>query len=250
MNKLTIPDLHLALTDLLTRRTHPLRQLTMGAVYEDALRAQLAKLTALPETQQDQGRHLAAELKETDTRHDALGIAISLTLDAYARSPLTSDDLKAAAERIRAAFIPTRAELNAPYAEEANRARQRADRLTERDADLALFPLADTTTLRDWVAAFLASADSLYDLLQQRARLNQEANAPSEPLLAGPVRSETVGLLGRIRSALADDVAYAGLAPDTDGALFGFVDLLQSMRVENASGRRDGLGDEGGAVEA
>jgi len=236
MNSLTNNDLHLALTNLLTHRVQALRKMSMGAVYEDAFRAQLARLSALPGVHEERGQRLAAELKETDIRHDALGGAIASLLDAMERNPMTAPEDKAAAARIRTAFVPFGSELLASYADEAARARQRKTQLDDRVEDLARFPVPGGT-LADWVNAFISAGEQLHDLLQQRAALAQAASAEPAPAHAGALRSETIGILGRARAALADDIAFAGRAPSLDEAIFGFADMLQTMRSNNAPRR-------------
>lgn len=245
MNNLTNNDLHLALTNLLTHRVQALRKLTMGAVYEDALRAQLGRLSALAGVAQVQGAELAVALKETDTRHDALGGGIASLLDAIERSPLTGEADRAAAARVRAAFVPSRSELLGSYVDEAARARQRKVLLVDYGADLGRIPVPGGT-LADWAAAFIDAGEQLHDLLQQRARLAEARSAEPAGPHAGAVRSETIGLLGRMRSALADDVAWAGRDARLDEAIFGFVDMLQAMRSRRATGR-DGSGEPGEA---
>ena len=243
MKNLTLNDLHLTLTNLLTHRAQSLRKMTMGKVYEDALRAQLVRLSAFPGIKEARGRSLAAELKETDARHDAIGGSVDSLLEACLRSPLVSAEDKAAAERVRAAFVPSRSEFNDSYVDEAARARRRQGRVAELEADLVRFAVPGGGSLRDWVEAYIDAGIQLDALLQQRAKLDEAASGEG-PVHAGALRSETIGLLGRTRTALADDIAFGGLSAELDEAIFGFVDMVQKMRGSGGAKGGVEVGDD------
>jgi len=63
---------------------------------------------------------------------------------------------------------------------------------------------------------------------------------------ASKVRSETVGLLNRLRDALADDIAANPALPrDLDAQIFGYLDVLEAQRkAANAASKSDAKGAE------
>ncbi len=67
-------------------------------------------------------------------------------------------------------------------------------------------------------------------LLRERAKL---VHTGENAAIAGPLRSATVGLLGRFRDALRDEIEEAGsVVPQThEAVLFAYIDQLAAQRA-------------------
>jgi hypothetical protein len=223
---LTLSDLKLGLDDLYTKRHKSLVSSATGKSYEPMLSKRHTSIDALPAALLG-GKPLAVELGETDNLHDGLGYAVWHYTEAYFRNPKTPTEQLDAAKRIRAAFIPTLVELSASYATEAEAAIQRKPSLKTLKADLKMFPVADGLTLLDWVSDFLDAGQSLHELLSSRADVDDTGRKD-----AGTLRSTTIGLLNRCRSAIADELADdAKLPRNLDQQVFAYFDELESMRA-------------------
>jgi hypothetical protein len=225
MQNLTIKDVFLGLSDLLTARLDTFKTTRTYVLYEPMLTEKLVALKAIPASLIED-RPLAGLLAEVDGRHDGLGAAVWFITEAILRHSKASPELKAAAERIRKAFIPRLAVLRLPYATEAAAAKQNRDLLASFEKDLKAIPTPDQATLYDWVVAFLNEGDELDKLLSSRALI--KAGTPSDVHV---LRGTTIGLVGRARAALADEVAYSPALPrNLEALLFGYFDVLNQFR--------------------
>lgn len=224
MRSLTLSDLKLGLADLLDRRQPALRRSAAGAMYEPMLAARRDAIDALPPALVS-GLPLADVLATTDVRHDGFGGAVYHQTESYLRAPSVAPDVVAAARRIRATFIPALAELQASYADEARKATEREKILKDHKADLKRFPVADGT-LYDWVKGYLEAGIELDTLLSERAD-NPRASRKD----AAKLRSSTIGLLGRLRGALLDELEHnPKLPPDLERQVFAYLDQLALQR--------------------
>ncbi len=161
-----------------------------------------------------------------DARHDGLGLALWHLCHAYLALPDAPPEVRAAAERILAAFVPVRRELHARYATEAARARAHRPMLTELAADLALLPVAGGGTAASWATAFVDAGDGLDDLLSNRATALADGEGASGPR-AIATRARTLGVINRARAAIGDDlVDDPSLPRNLDALVFGYFDLL------------------------
>ena len=81
----------------------------------------------------------------------------------------------------------------------------------------------------------------LSTLLSMRGDIDTKARKAASKL-----RSETVGLLNRLRAALADDIAVNPSLPrDLDAQLFGYFDVLEAQRkTANAANKAEAAGEE------
>ena len=225
MRSLTLGDMKLGLHDLLDKRSEALLSTQAGAMYAPMLAGRRKAIDALPPALTG-GAPLADQLAAADEEHDGFGAAMWFLIEAYQRAPGSSAALIAAADRIRQGFIPALGDLQQSYATEADAALTRAPLLKSYKADLELFPVAGGT-LHDWAAGFLAAGTHLHDLLSDRA---DEASSPTRKDAAG-LRADALGLVSRLRAALADEVKHDKKLPrDLDAQLFGYLDQLAATR--------------------
>ncbi len=226
MRNLTLDDLSLALTNLMTERKTALDSTGSGLLYGPMLAEKLASITAVPEILHS-GRPLADELAAVDDDHDGFGGAIFAYTEAVLDAPSMTDAYVAAALRIRESFIPSKSALVESYAEEAATAKRNRARLTERKDDLEMFPVPGGKTLLDWVTAFVDKGDELDDLLHQRSLANV---AQSDKTSAIRLRSDTLGLVYQFRAALRTEIMHKKLSPALDGQVFSYFDELSARR--------------------
>jgi hypothetical protein len=223
---LNLNDCQVGLEDLCSKRHAALASTKVGKAQEDVLAAQKQEIDALPAALTG-GRPLSDDLAATDDEHDGLGAAIWYATEAYLRAPNLDAKLTEAALRIRAAFIPQLAELNAAYADEAAAAVRRKDDPEALKADLMLFPIAGGGTLHDWTVAFVGKGQALSKLLSQRADINATTRKRAQAL-----RSETIGILNDLRKAVArEQKRNPALPKDIDAQIFGYFDQLEEQRA-------------------
>ncbi|WP_437990608.1 hypothetical protein [Sorangium sp. So ce145] len=235
LRNLTIGDLKLALRDLLTDKADELRLSATGKLYEPRLRAKQKEIDAIPDAAGTQAP-LARELAEADARHDGLGAAVFFLCKAVEAHPALPAALKEAAATAQQAFVPKLDVLRAPYADEASAALDNRPELTRLKAELKAAATPGGGTLHDWVKAFVAAGDDIDGLLRRRATLL----ATGENAAAtGPLRGAAVGLLGRFREALRDEIQEEGskLPADHEARLFAYVDKLNADRERALRGR-------------
>ena len=239
---ISLEALLLGLDDLLSKRHSALKAFANGAANEGLLKARRDKIKALPAAAR--GLPLADELAAADGRHDGAGAAIWFMIEAYLRHPDTTPERLEAAKRIRAAVIPSLEELGFTYEVEVNAAKGRKVELPNLKADLDLFPVAGGT-LHDWASTFIAAGEKIDVLLSQRADKEDRAAASA-------LRSETIGLLNRLRKSLqAEAKEDASLPASLDGDVFGYFDLLEGKAADAAAEERKkkaaAKGDKGDA---
>jgi hypothetical protein len=226
MQNLTVGDLSLGLANLATVRKPHVDGCASGLLYGPILAEKQSAIETLPEALRG-GRPLAEALGHTDHEHDALGGALWNYTGAILGAPTSTPHQRAAAQRIRDAFIPSKATLADSYAEEAAAAKKNRAKLVERKADLELFPLPDGKSLYDWASAFLDRGDALDDLLNQRSMADV---GQSHRKMAARLRSETIGLLFQFRSTLRAEIAHKKLSADLEGYIFSYFDELSERR--------------------
>lgn len=240
LHNLTIPDLRLALDDMLERRLETLRATGVGRCYEPSLVRLREQLAAHPESIDDQ-RPLVALIGETRRLHRAWGSALFHAMEAYARVPTLSEGQRKELEELRRLFMPKLGELRESYATAAARAFSRGRLLGRYSASLASFPVLGDCTLADWAAAYVATGRRLGELVACRADLvAQVAAGSTERTEGGRLRSIVIGLLGRLRAALVDELAtQPSLHRQLDAELFAYVDELARMRSGVAQRARE-----------
>ncbi|HVK71448.1 MAG TPA: hypothetical protein VM694_43645, partial [Polyangium sp.] len=215
MRHISLVALFVGLNDLLTNRKEALQSFDAGAASIKLLTKKRDALAELPSVAP--GRPLAGELGAADVRHDALGHALFHFIEAYDRHPDIPEHIRAAARKIRAAFIPTLEDLGASYPAEAKAAMDRKPALASLQSELALFPVVGGGTLHDWAVSFLDAGATIDSLLSARADLESKTRKD-----AARLRGEVVGLLNRTRKNLALELQEDPSLPrDLDALVFG-----------------------------
>lgn len=229
MQRLTLGDLKLGLKDMLHTRPEDLALSAFGGLYLPMLAAKREAIDALPDALTG-GRPLAAELAELDTHHDGLGGAIWFVTEAVLRHPSLSPEVREAAQAVRAAFIPELAVLRKPYADEAIAAHNHRPDLERLADQLEMIAVPGGKTLYVWVKAFLDDGDELGGLLADRGRTTASAESAKA---AAALRASTIGLLGRLRSAVQDEIVNGAKLPrGYEAKLFATFDELHKRREE------------------
>ena len=222
---LLLSQLKLFLPEILGKKKHLLEHTNTGKTYLPLVQEQLDEIDALP-AGGEPGTPLAQELSDKDAEHDGFGGAVWFFTEAYMRCPDASDKIRAAAARIRGQFIPALQELQATFATEAQRARDRQAVLKDYKDDLKLFPIAEGGTLYDWVTAYLEAGLKLNELLSDRADTPLDSRAG-----AGALRAKTLGILSRMRGSIEDEVRTNKKLPrDLDAQVFAYYDQLAAQR--------------------
>ncbi|MDI1475481.1 hypothetical protein [Polyangium sp. y55x31] len=230
MRHISLVALFVGLNDLLTNRKDALLCFASGAASIKLLTARRDALAKLPSIAA--GRPLVDDLGAADARHDALGYAVWHILEAYDRHPDIPEHIRAAARKIRAAFIPTLEDLGASYPAEAKAAMDRKPAFADLQSELALFPVAGGT-LSDWVESFLDAGIAIDSLLSARADLESKTRKD-----AARLRGEVIGLLNRTRKNLALELQEdPSLPKDLDARIFGYLDLLEKSAAEGQKGK-------------
>ena len=242
MQSLLLSDLRLALPDLLDHKAATLDTLNAGRLYAPLLADQRAVIDALPNPDAA-GRPLAEELASADAEHDAFAAAIWHYTEAVRVCPGLADDVRSAARRVREQFVPKLAIVRRSYATEAAHALGKRALLAEHAAGFGLLPVPGGETLEAWTERFVARGETIGELLRARAEHNAAAVGEATRAEAGRIRAETIALLGRLRTALADELAKTPAElRKIDAELFGYVDELAAAR-EDASRRKSGDGE-------
>jgi hypothetical protein len=234
MNRLTLGDIKLGLKDLLSVRLEDVKQSAFGGLYVPMLTAKQEAIDALPDAMTS-GLPLAAQLAETDDEHDGLGGAVWFVTEAVLRHPTLPPALRTAVAAIRAAFVPELAVLRKPHADEAAAAYNHRADLTRLEGELKSITVPGGETLYTWVKDFLDKGDQLGSLLALRGQAQAGVENAKQ---AAALRTGTIGLLGRLRSSIQDEVAGGAKLPEGyEAKLFATFDEL-SQRREAAAHRR------------
>lgn len=233
MRHIPLSALKIALADLFDKRIDALLASNAGKTYEPVLRDKKDRIEALPEALTG-GRPLAEAMTEIDDHHDGYGAALWYMTEAYLRCPEVSAHTRKIIERIRSIFIPELEVIRAPYADEAEAAARNKNDLVEYESDLKAIPLADGKSLYDWCVGFVNKGEELGVLLSQRADLTAIGRVEASKL-----RAATVGTLGRLRAALADEMSVnPNLPTDLDAKIFGLFDELDKMAADASAARK------------
>jgi hypothetical protein len=223
MHYIPIESLLIGLIDLLTKRIAALQLFANGVANVKLLTSMRDKISALPAALL--GRPLTDELDAADGRHDGLGGAIWFIVEAYLRHPDSTPAMITAAKNIRTVLIPKLDLLGATYEAEAEAAVANKAALAGLKADLDLFPVA-AGTLYDWAVKFVQAAEGLAVLLSQRADAKDRA-------AAAVLRTETIGILNRMRKSLAAEMKEdPSLPADLDDQVFAFFDQMEMKAAD------------------
>jgi len=225
---LNLTDLRLGLEDLLTVRLGPLLRTQAGKAHENILQQQRDAIRALPAPLTG-GRPFAEELALRHSEVDGFGSGIWHLLEAYVRFPGVDPEIVAAVKRIRYALIPNTDRLRDAYPEQAAAAEVRRQNLATVVDDLKLIPIAGSgKTLFDWAEGFIQSGEQIATTLAERAEINATTRKRAMVLLA-----DTVRILNELRTEVIAEIGQTiGMPRDTEDAIFGYFDVLESMRIE------------------
>ncbi len=234
MAQFALSDLKLGLNDLFSdAKKHKLFSTTDTAkVYEPLLREQSERINALPPALVDEGRPLAAQLGEGDVLHDAWGLAIWHLNEAYRIVPKLDPALRAVTALVNRHVIARPADVRDSYPTEAARAADRKKAMPKIKAELAKIPVVDGT-LATWVAEYNVAGEAIGVLLAARGAKTAETGGETAEKSPAVLRAETVGLLNRARSTLADEVRRNKKLPrNLDAQIFGYFDTLLQLRAD------------------
>lgn len=199
MRNLTLADLREGLADLLDNRSKALDATQTGKLYGPIL---TAKRKAIEHAMNVALETKAGDLSETDAQHDGLGGAIWYFTEAVLCQPFVSVERRDAARRIREAFIPDISLLSDSYADEAAAAKANRPKLVALESELRMLPTPDGQTLYEWAAAFVDKGDELARKLAART----QGSALDAFRQQTALRVTTIGLVGRFRAALRDEI--------------------------------------------
>ncbi len=232
------------LRNLLEERAADLRKTKAGRFHEPALVELRAEIDALPAAITG-SKPLVEDLDTADALHDGYGAAIFYATEVALRLPDTSAEVRAAALRIRDAFVAALAELQDAYVMEAHRAAERRSLLQTMRADLELFPVRKGETLLQVAERFLDAGDKLNALLSQRGDVPK-----ADRRKAAVLRSRAVGLLNRLRADLREEVERTPSLPrDLEQRVFGYLDTLSAMKKKPGSGKPEPAAPPAGPTE-
>lgn len=241
MRNLTFDDLLLGLKDLLETKSADLDRSVAGKIYRPLLAAKRADIENLPENVR-RGLPLTQELAEADATHDAIGAAIYHVTEAIRLHPAIDEATKESAARAQQTFMPALGILKARYADEAALAHRKRPVFEATRADYDAVMVPGGSSLAEWIHGFLEEGDRIGELLHGRA----EAGIGLEASTAGgALRSSAIGLLGRFRQAVRDEVeSGASLPKDYEARLFAFIDQLDRTRADAVKRRAKPKVDE------
>jgi hypothetical protein len=226
----TLIQTALALRNLLDRRHDDLVRSKAGRYYEARLVELRTGIDDLPPALTG-GAALADVLAATDLEHDGHGSVLWFVTEAVLRDPRSTAEDRAAAERIRQGFIPALGELQDTYVLEAHRAAERRPLLGSMKADLERFKAPGGDTLLAVATRFLDAGERLNALLDERGSVPETDRSRATVL-----RSKAVGVLGRLRADLTEEVASDPTLPrDLVHRVFGHLDALVAMAKPGAA---------------
>jgi hypothetical protein len=232
-NRLTEGDVSLVLDDLFENKIGLLEQAKAFAIYRPALEERREKLAAVRKALE--GRPLSEELKTADLVHDSTGRALHLICTGLGQLVTLDQDQRNLLARIQKTFVPTLGDLQKSYEDEAAAAARRRPALEEMEAELKAFPVAPEMTMHTLVSSYIDAGQQIDVLLSKRATATAEETSGREAESVA-IRSETVGLLGRFRSALADEIAMTPeLQRDLEAKVFAYYDQLSQSREDRSA---------------
>ncbi len=226
MRNLTLADLGTGIADLLDNRAKSLESTQTGKLYGPILSA---KRKAIEHALKIALEAKSGDLSETDAQHDGLGGAIWHFTEAVLCQPFVSVERRDAARRIREAFIPDLGVLSDSYADEAAAAKANRPKLVALEAELRMLPTPDGQTLYEWAAAFVDKGDELARKLAART----QGSALEAFRQQTALRVTTIGILGRFRASLRDEIKdNSSLSATIESDLFSGIDALAERKVE------------------
>jgi len=231
MRNLTLRDLKLGLRAMLGEHLPELQTSKTGKLYEPRLRAKQKAIDEIPDV--PKGAPLAADLHDKDIEHDGLGAALHYFCLAVEAHPKIPAQTKLVAKHSRETLVPNLGVLRRNYADEAAAAIDNRKALETLENGLTSLKTPDGSTLFAWASDFVNAGDGIDTLLQARAKIQ---HAGEDASATAPLRAATIGLLGRFRDALRDEMEEDGstLPTDHEAKLFAYLDKLAADRASQA----------------
>jgi hypothetical protein len=198
-----------------------------AAFYVPLIRKKRAELAPFIGAVKASGVPVADRLKAAKKRQDGHAGALSRHVGALLADAQTPDEVRARAQRVRDALLSGRPVSGGSYSARAALARRLGTKRAEAAAELAaLPPLPGGGTVVERVDAWFAESSIINDLLTERA----DALSRGGPAAgARKVLTATLGLLGRMRAALADERSDApAMSDDLEAFVFARLDALQT----------------------
>lgn len=229
MNYLTTGDLYLALNDLFEKRYTDFLKSKIANAYEPLLQQKRKQLNDLPKVVVS-ATPLIDQLSQQDTIHDDCIDTILRVTGGVISSPRASAALKKAAKDIRETLNLSPDDKTAAYPQEAFTALQRKEQIGALKGTLQLFSLPEGGTLYDIALDYVAAGEAINRLLSERAKF--EALTEEDKRKISTLRPEIIGILGRFRKALPDELAgNENLPRNLISLIFGYFDELHQIRV-------------------
>ncbi len=228
MNRIRTGDLLLGLNDLFITKIALIRALASFVIFGpplDRMRGVLGSmyrgLTATP---------LVKQLSEKDAVHDSAGRMLYSICSGFALLTAISEERREFYARIRDTFIPNLSILKMSYADESAAATLRLNDLETMKGLMEEIALPENMTLYSLTATYLQAGVALGELMSSRVG-EEIADDAKRTKQLHVVRLETLGLLGRFRDALTEEVkGNEALARDLPEQVFGYIDSLAAKR--------------------
>jgi hypothetical protein len=210
----------------------------VGAVYEKRLHECYGTWGALPVVLTQDGAALQIELKEADAVWDWLSLACRRWGEVLAEAPpaLVSAEARGAGTLLTETFVPSLKVRVQSYAKTAASGNELRAQLAAHGEALTHIPVpgaapSQAVTMRDWAALRAETADTLARLLSERAQTAGVSLTQDQIEAARTFRSQTEGLINRLRAALADELADdAAALARLDHGIFGMLDQVVAAR--------------------
>ncbi|HUT76236.1 MAG TPA: hypothetical protein VM285_01025 [Polyangia bacterium] len=232
MKYLTGSDLSLYLDDVFQNKLPLLGGTNSFKIYQTTLAERRERLGNLYRPKS--GRPLAEELSDVDRLHDSTGRAVYYLCLGLEQLVTLSPEKRDLLAKVRQTFVPALGALQAAYEDQAGAAAKKREALSRLAAELQAFPVAPDLTLHTLVEAHVSAGESLGGLLARRSDATVE-ELSSRDAEASVIRMETIGLLGRFRQALADEIAADSALPrDLEAQVFGYLEQLEGAREGRA----------------
>lgn len=205
---------------------------TTGVIYEPLLRDSWVRWTKTPKALATGGAALAGELKGADASWDWLSFALKRIGDVMATAPadLVSAEAREAGRILTEILVPSLSVRNDAYARTGARSNELRSQLETHATALGALSVPGPTAgavvpVLNWAERRAAAAQTVADLLSQRASLTAAAPSEEQVQAAFTLRSTTEGYVNRARAALADELrGDPQKAAEIDHAIFGLLD--------------------------
>lgn len=239
MTRTDLPTTHVALLDLLERRRAQFEASAprTAAIYVPRFEQKEAEIQAFfdrPEA--PESRPLADQLAEAAARQEGRGRELHETLTLIGKDPDVPAEGRAAARRACRALFKQHPGVVMSYPSRAGLARRLRKRVEDHASDLAMLPAKGGITMQARVDAWLGDSATIGRLLSERSDLEARRRETAGAVL----RNTTLGLIGRARATLADELAAdPEAAARVDAAVFGHFDALVVHAHRGASSAND-----------